>query len=156
MQPEGSAQQTSVAAPGKRGRSRTSKQPTAAPAAAAALVMQAPAAGTAEANDLHGVASEPAGPVAEQTEAPKKRKRRTASSLSELKQVCASQLCSHAFRQADSCQCTRLYCPTALEWPAMILIYLVCHSSAVTCLCIWQLQLWRVFAQRASQGDVLM
>ncbi|KAA6419269.1 MAG: hypothetical protein FRX49_10793 [Trebouxia sp. A1-2] len=86
VQPEGSAQQTSVAAPGKRGRSRTSKQPTAAPAAAAALVMQAPAAGTAEANDLHGVASEPAGPVAEQTEAPKKRKRRTASSLSELKQ----------------------------------------------------------------------
>ena len=74
--------------------------------------MQGPAAATAEANDLHGVASEPAGPVAEQTEAPKKRKRRTASSVSDLKQVCPSQLCSHAFRQAEH---TMLCCPTALE-----------------------------------------
>ena len=60
--------------------------------------MQAAAAATAEANDLHGVASEPAGPVVEQAEAPKKRKRRTVSCVSELKQVCSSQLCSHASR----------------------------------------------------------
>ncbi len=77
--------------------------------------MQAAAAATAEANDLHGVASEPAGPVAEQTEAPKKRKRRTASSVSELKQVCSSQLCRYASRLADFCCQIKLCCPTALE-----------------------------------------
>lgn len=91
--------------------------------------MQAPAAATAEANDLHGVASEPAGPVAEQTEAPKKRKRRTASSVSELKQVCSSQLCSHAFRQADPCQHTILRCPLLLNGMASKDTGLLCSSE---------------------------
>ncbi len=61
----------------------------AASAAAASAPRQSPASATAEANELHGVAPEPAGPVpdAEQNEVSKKRKGRTTSSVSQIKQV---------------------------------------------------------------------
>lgn len=106
-QAEGFAQDGIAGGPVKRGRGRPRSQPMAAAATAAASPMQAPAAALAEANELHGVAPEPAGPVmsdTEQAEPPKKRKRRAAGSVAESKQVIAHQLCKDMLK-AIPAQC---------------------------------------------------
>ena len=128
-QPEGIAE-----GPVKRGRGRPRSQPVTAAATAAASVMQAPAAASAEANELHRVAPEPAGPVmsdAEQAEPPRNRKRRAAASVAESKQVVAHQLCKHMLIVLSTCSMPLLQnCPMTQMYRGLCLGHPLDHGSS--------------------------